>query len=341
MRPFSYERAVDLNEASRLGANTGQGQTDAPVQFLAGGTTLVDLMKLDVLRPARVVDISPLGADLAAIAVTGRGLHLGALATMSKVAEHPDVRRAYPAIAESLSLAASDQLRNMASLGGNVLQRTRCPYYRDPSWEACNKRRPGSGCTAIQGYNHNHAVLGVDESCIAQYPGDLGVVLAAFDAEVELSGPAGARLVAFASLHRPAEGQPHLETTLRPGEVITGFNVPAGAWTRRSLYLKVRDRSSYEFALASAAVGLDMDGETVRQARIGLGGVAYRPWRSREAEAVLVGKPLDESTAKAAADAAFAGAVTHGGNDFKPELGRRTLVRALLQAQALSVPETS
>jgi xanthine dehydrogenase YagS FAD-binding subunit len=341
MRPFTYQRAADLNQASRLGVSTGQGQTDASAQFLAGGTTLIDLMKLDVLRPTRVVDISPLGADLAAIAVTGRGLHLGALASMSKVAAHPDVQRAYPAIAESLSLAASDQLRNMASLGGNVLQRTRCPYYRDPSWAACNKRRPGSGCTAIQGYNHNHAVLGVDASCIAQYPGDLGVVLAAFDAEVELSGPAGARLLPFGSLHRPADGQPHIETNLRSGELITGFNVPAGAWTRRSLYLKVRDRSSYEFALASAAVGLEMDGDMVRQARIGLGGVAYLPWRSREAEAVLVGKPLNEATAKAAAEAAFAGAVTHGGNDFKPELGRRTLVRALLQAQSLSVSEVS
>jgi len=339
MRPFTYQRATDLHAASRLGASTAQGQTDASAQFLAGGTTLVDLMKLDVLRPARVVDISPLRADLADIVLTGRGLHLGALATMSKVAAHPDVRRAYPAIAESLSLAASDQLRNMASLGGNVLQRTRCAYFRDPSWEACNKRRPGSGCTAIQGYNHNHAVLGVDESCISQYPGDLAVVLAAFEAEVELSGPAGARRLPFASLHREADGQPHLETNLRPGELITGFSVPAGAWTRRSIYLKVRDRASYEFALASAAVGLDMEGDTVRQARIGLGGVAYRPWRSREAETALVGKPLNEATAKVAAAAAFAGALTHGGNDFKPELGRRTLVRALLEAQVLALPE--
>jgi len=341
MRTFSYERASDPHEASRLGHDTGQGQTDAPGQFLAGGTTLVDLMKLDVIRPARLVDISPLRADLAGVALTGRGLHLGALATMSKVAEHPDVRRDYPAIADSLNLAASDQLRHMATLGGNVLQRTRCAYYRDPSWAACNKRSPGSGCTAIQGYNHNHAVLGVDESCIAQYPGDLGVVLAAFEAEVELSGASGARVLAFASLHRPANGQPHIETNLRSGELITGFNVPVGPWTRRSLYLKVRDRSSYEFALASAAVGLDMDGDTVRQARIGLGGVAYRPWRSREAEAALVGKSLDETTAKAVAEAAFASAVTHGGNDFKPELGRRTLVRALLQARALSATENS
>jgi len=337
MRPFTYERAADLAQASRMGRDAGQGQTDAVVQFLAGGTTLVDLMKLDVLRPERVVDISPLRDAHAGIELNAKGLHLGALATMSKVADHPDVQRDYPALAQSLSLAASAQLRNMASLGGNVLQRTRCPYYRDPSWAACNKRRPGSGCAAIQGFNRNHAVLGVDQSCIAQYPGDLAVVLATFDAEVALSGPDGARALAFDGLHRPADGKPHIETALRPGEIITGFNIPAGPWTRRSLYLKVRDRSSYEFALASAAVGLALDGDTVSQARIGIGGMAYRPWRSREAEAVLVGKPLNETSAKAAAEAAFAGAITHGGNDFKPELGRRTLVRALLQVRALSV----
>ena len=337
MRPFTYERAADLVQASRLGRDTGQGQTDATVQFLAGGTTLIDLMKLDVLRPDRVVDIGPLRAAHAGIEPTAKGLRLGALATMTKVAEHPDVRRDYPAIADSLNLAASAQLRNMASLGGNVLQRTRCPYYRDPSWAACNKRNPGSGCAAIEGFNRNHAVLGADQSCIAQYPGDLAVVLAAFDAEVELSGPTGARRLAFASLHRPADGKPHIETTLRPGEIITGFNVPAGPWTRRSLYLKIRDRSSYEFALASVAVGIALDGDTVRLARIGLGGVAYRPWRSSEAEAALVGKPLNEASARAAAEAAFSAAVTHGGNDFKPELGRRTLVRALLEARTLSV----
>ena len=341
MRPFSYDRAVDLTQASRLGRDTGQGQTDAPVQFLAGGTTLIDLMKLDVLRPERVVDIGPLRAVHAAIEPGPGGLHLGALATMAEVAGHPAVRRDYPAIAASLNLAASAQLRNMASLGGNVLQRTRCPYYRDPSWTACNKRKPGSGCAAIEGFNRNHAVLGVDRSCIAQYPGDLAVVLAAFDAQVELSGPTGARRLTFVSLHRAADGQPHIETNLRPGEVITGFSIPAGPWTRRSLYLKIRDRSSYEFALASAAVGIALEGDTVREARVGLGGVAYRPWRSREAEAALVGKPLNEASAKAAADAAFAGALTHGGNDFKPELGRRTLVRALLQARALSIAEVS
>lgn len=335
MRPFAYERAGDLIDAVRRGHDTGQGQTDASVQFLAGGTTLVDLMKLDVLRPARVVDIAALRPEHSAITLSSDGLRLGALATMAKVAADPGVRREYPAIADSLHLAASAQLRNMASLGGNVLQRTRCPYFRDPSWTACNKRSPGSGCSAIQGFNRNHAVLGVDESCISQYPGDFAVALAAFDASVEVSGPAGARRFAFVALHRPADGKPHIETTLRPGEVITGFSLPAGPWARRSLYVKVRDRASYEFASASAAVGLAMDGDIVREARIGLGGVAYRPWRSREAEAALTGKPLTEANAETAAHAAFADAITHGGNEFKPELGRRTLVRALLQAQAL------
>ena len=333
MRPFAYSRAEDLAQAVQLGRDTGQGQTDAAVQFLAGGTTLVDLMKLDVLRPQRLVDIAPLRAAFSGVEAGPEGLRIGALATMSDVAARADVRRGYPAIADSLDLAASPQLRNMATLGGNVLQRTRCPYYRDPSWPACNKRTPGSGCTAIEGFNRNHAVLGADASCIAQYPGDLGVVLAAFDAEVETSGPSGRRRFAFSALHRPAEGRPQIETTLKPGEIIVGFTVPAGPWARRSLYLKVRDRTSYEFALASAAVGLDMDGDTVRQSRIGLGGVAYRPWRSREAEAALAGKRLDEASASAAANAAFAGAVTHGGNAFKVELGRRTLVRALLEAR--------
>lgn len=335
MRPFAYERAGDLAGALQAGHGAAQGQTDAATQYLAGGTTVVDLMKLDVLTPARLVDIGPLRAGLSAISSGPDGLRLGALASMAAAADHPDVARDYPVIAQSLLLAASAQLRNMASLGGNVLQRTRCPYYRDPSWRACNKRAAGSGCAAIGAYNRNHAVLGVDDSCIAQYPGDFGVALAALEAEVELAGPAGARVIAFETLHRPAQGRPHLETTLRDGEIITGFRVPAGAWTRRSLYLKIRDRQSYEFAIASAAVALDLDGGTVRAARIGLGGMAYRPWRSREAEAALVGRTLDERAAGAAAEAALAGAVAHGDNGYKPELGRRTLVRALLEAGAM------
>lgn len=337
MRPFAYERAEDVVQAARRGRDTGQGQADAKAQFLAGGTTLVDLMKLDVLRPGRVIDITPLRTGYGAIESGPQGLRLGALAKMSAAAEHPVVLADYPVIAESLQLAASAQLRNMATLGGNVLQRTRCPYFRDRSWTQCNKRDPGSGCAALGGFNRNHAVLGVDDSCIAQYPGDFAVALAALGAQVELSGPERPRLIAMEALHRPAEGRPQLETTLAPGEVITAFQVPAGPWTRRSLYLKIRDRQSYEFAIASAAVALDLDGDIVRQARIGLGGMAYRPWRAREAEALLAGRPLTEANASAAARAALASAVTHGDNDYKPELGRRTLVRALLQARAMEV----
>ncbi len=338
MRPFSYDRAASAAQAASLGQQTGQGQTDAPVQFLAGGTSLYDLMKLDVLTPQRLVDITPLRVDHAGIAAGPGGLRLGAFAKMAAVAAHPVVLAEYPAIAQSLQQAASAQLRNMATLGGNVLQRTRCTYYRDTSWAACNKRTPGSGCAAMAGVNRNHAVLGVDASCIAQYPGDWAVALIAFDTQVDLTGPGGARTIPFASLHRPVGGQPHIETTLRPGEVITAFNVPAGPYARRSAYVKVRDRASYEFAIASVAVALDMDGDVVRQARIGLGGMAYRPWRASAAEAALAGKTLDGATAEAAAAAALEGAVTHGQNGYKPELGRRTVVRALLQAKAMTLP---
>lgn len=335
MRPFTYDRAVDSVQATRLGQQTGQGQVDAPVQFLAGGTSLLDLMKLDVLTPQRLVDLTPLRAVHSGIEAGPDGLRMGAFARMSVVAAHPGVLAGYPAVAQSLQLAASAQLRNMASLGGNVLQRTRCTYFRDPSWAACNKRIPGSGCAALGGVNRNHAVLGVDGSCIAQYPGDWAVALVALDAQIDLVGPQGARRMAFADLHRAAAGQPHVETTLRSGEVITAFTVPPGPWTQRSVYVKVRDRASYEFAIASAAVALDMDGGTVRQARIGLGGMAYRPWRAHAAEAALAGKPLTEATAQAAARIALDGAVTHGQNGYKPELGRQTLVRALMQAMDL------
>jgi xanthine dehydrogenase YagS FAD-binding subunit len=337
MRPFAFERAGDAALASRLGLGTGQGQADAAVQFLAGGTTLIDLMKLDVLRPQRVVDLGLLRRRYSSIETGADGLRLGAFATMSKAADHPAVMQGYPAIAQSLQLAASAQLRNMATLGGNVLQRTRCPYFRDPTWTECNKRNPGSGCAAIKGFNRNHAVLGVDASCISQYPGDFATALIALDAQVESHGPEGTRRMPFSSLHTPANGRPHIEHTLKSGEFITAFTVPAGAWNRRSLYLKIRDRSSYEFALAAAAVALELDGDGVKNARIGLGGLAYRPWRSMEAEQALIGKPLNEATAEAAAVAGLKGAMTHGHNDFKPELARRTLVRALLQAQSMQL----
>jgi xanthine dehydrogenase YagS FAD-binding subunit len=330
MRPFHYEHAGDRAQALKAAAAAG-------AQYLAGGTTLVDLMKLDVLRPSTVVDINALAPEHGEIRMDGDHLRLGALARMSDVADHPAVRRDYPVIAQSLDLAASPQIRNMASLGGNVLQRTRCNYFRDVSWGACNKRKPGSGCTALEGANRKLAVLGVSDHCIANYPGDFATALAALGATVDVEGPGERRVIPFEALHRLPGDTPHVETNLRPGELITGFSVPAGPWTRRSLYLKIRDRQSYEFALAAAAVALDLDGGVVREARIGLGGVAAKPWRSPEAEAALRGKPLTEATAQAAAEAAFAHAVAHGELEFKPELGRRTLVRALLQARTMEV----
>ena len=326
MRRFDYARADAPGAAA-----------DAATSFLAGGTTLLDLMKLDVMRPARVLDVNPLAPRLSAIRADAGGLHLGALVRMADAADDAAVRRDYPVIAESLALAASAQLRNMASLGGNVLQRTRCPYFRDVSYAACNKRTPGSGCAAMEGVNRLHAVLGTSGHCIASYPGDFAQALIALDAMVETEGPGGGRRFPFADLHRPPADRPELETTLAAGELITGFAVPALPWARRSLYRKVRDRESYAFAVASAAVVLDMDGDRVREARIALGGVATTPWRAREAEAALAGQVLDEASATRAAEAAFQRAVTHGANAFKPELGRRTLVRALLEAGRMEI----
>ena len=335
MRPFVFEVANDWAQAVRLGRGTGQGQANASVQFLAGGTTLVDLMKLDVLRPQRVVDLAPLRASHDDVRLAADGVRLGAFAKMATVANHPEVLSYYPLIAQSLQLAASAQLRNMATLGGNVLQKTRCAYFRDPSWPACNKRTPGSGCGAITGFNRNHAVLGVDETCIAQYPGDFGVALATLDALVELKGPAGTRHTPFVSLHLAPNSQPHIENTLLPGEIIVSFYIPSGAWHRRSLYLKIRDRASYEFAISSAAVALETEGDIVRNVRIGLGGMAYRPWRAADAEQALIGYALTEANAQAAAAIALRGAQSHGLNDYKPELARQTLVRALLQAKSM------
>ena len=340
MRPFSFEHADTMEQASRLGLQSAQGQIDANAQFLAGGTTLIDLMKLDVLRPTRVVDLGPLRHHYDFIEAGPQGLHLGAFAKMSRVADHRGVLDGYPVIAESLQLAASAQIRNMATLGGNVLQKTRCTYYRDPTWDACNKRTPGSGCSAIKGFNRNHAILGVDETCISQYPGDFAVALIALDAQMELSGPHGLRRVPFAALHTPLTGQAHIENTLGAGEIVTAFLVLPGAWNRRSTYVKVRDRASYEFAVASAAVALDLEGDRVRTVRIGLGGIAYRPWRSADAERALSGKLLTEASAEAAAAVALESAVTHGYNDYKPELARRTLIRALMQAKSMTLNGT-
>lgn len=338
MRPFAYSRASDIESAVRNAANAGAGSgtiaSGNPVEFLAGGTNLIDYMKLDVMRPQALVDINDLQHSLDHIESTTDGLRLGALVRMSEAAEDEVVNRDYPVIAESLKLAASAQLRNMASLAGNVLQRTRCHYFRDTSWRACNKRDPGSGCAAIGGANRIHAVLGINDRCISAYPGDLAQALVALDTEVETVGPAGARVFRFEALHRDPD-EPHIETTLAPGELITGFLVPAGPWTRRSTYVKVRDRDSYQFGVATAAVALALGADsTVDEARIGLGGVAYRPWRAHAAEDFLRGEHLDDAAAAEAGRIAFQGAIIHGGNDFKPDLGARTLARALLEAAA-------
>jgi xanthine dehydrogenase YagS FAD-binding subunit len=334
MRPFVYERVTDWAAATQAASGSGS----APTSYLAGGTTLVDLMKLDVMRPQRVIDINALhNGRHGRIEFGPDGLRLGALVRMADAADHPQVQQHYPVIAQSLHLAASAQLRNMASLGGNVLQRTRCTYFRDVSYAACNKRNPGSGCAALGGVNRMHAVLGGSDRCIATYAGDFGQALIALDATVDLIGPDGARTIPFARLHRQPGDTPDQETTLRPGELIVSFTVPAEPWIRRSLYLKVRDRQSYEFALASAAVALDLEDGTVREARIALGGVSTVPWRASDAEAALRGKSIDDQSLAAAADAAFAGAQGHGHNDFKIELGKRTLRRALQQAAALEI----
>lgn len=320
MRPFIY-----TDTAPRSGDTDGR--------YLAGGTTMLDLMKLDVERPERLVDLNraTLPAGLDRIEVGADGLRLGALVRMADAAEHDQVKSRYPVIAQALMLAASQQIRNMASLGGNVLQRTRCPYFRDVSYDACNKRIPGSGCAAREGYNRLHAVLGTSEACIAAYPGDFAQAMIALDAVVHTDR----RQFPFAQLHRAAD-QPHIETSLQPGEMIQFLVVPAGDF-RRSLYLKIRDRESYAFALTSAAVAIDMDGERVRDSRIALGGLAYKPWRAAAAEAVLKGQTLDEGSATKAADAAFADARGLEHNAFKIETGKQTLIRALLQAKALEI----
>jgi xanthine dehydrogenase YagS FAD-binding subunit len=339
MLGFAYERAANT-EAALRGIALPASEEGREAQYFAGGTALLDLMKLDVMRPAALVDINALADEHGAIEASVDGLRLGALVRMAQAADHPLIRRDYPVIADALWQAASPQLRNMASLAGNVLQRTRCLYFRDRTWAACNKRTPGSGCAAMHGKNRRHAVLGVSGNCIAHYPGDFAQALVALGAEVDLTAPdRGKRTIAFEDLHRLPEETPHIETNMAPGELITGFRIPAGPWTQRSLYLKVRDRASYDFALASAAVALDLAADgTIKEARIGLGGLAAKPWRAHVAEDALRGRRLDEEVAQNAAEAAFAGAVTHGENAFKVELGRRTLVRALLEASAMELP---
>lgn len=338
MRPFIYQKAADPVSAAQALAAAGianEPLTVASAQPLAGGTTLLDLMKLDVMRPRVVVDINPLAAQWSAISLDGGNLRLGSMARMSDVAANADIEKDYPVLAQSLKLAASPQLRNMATLGGNVMQRTRCTYFRDVSYSACNKRSPGSGCAAMEGFNRTHAVLGTSDKCIATYPGDFAQALIALDAGVEISGASGLRTVPFAQLHKAPGDAPQIETTLAAGELISAFIV-SGRWPR-SVYLKARDRQSYEFALASAAIALDLQDGLVRDARVALGGVATVPWRAREAEALLKGQKFDDGLAARVADAAFAGARGRTHNGFKIALGKRVVARALNQAASLEI----
>jgi xanthine dehydrogenase YagS FAD-binding subunit len=287
------------------------------------------------MRPGTLVDINPLAKQWSAVDLSGGNLRLGALARMSDVAANAEIQRNYPVIADALKLAASPQLRNMASLGGNVLQRTRCSYFRDVSYDNCNKRSPGSGCAALEGFNRTHAVLGTSEQCIATYPGDFAQALIALDATVEILGKSGVRSMAFAQLHKAPGDTPQIETTLAAGELISGFTIP-GRWPR-SVYLKARDRQSYEFALASAAVALDVEDGVVRDARVALGGVATIPWRAREAEALIKGQKFDDTLAGRSAEAAFVDARGRKHNTFKIALGKRVLARAVQQAAAMEV----
>jgi len=313
MRPFDLTAPTTVEDA-----------LSSPGTFLAGGTTLVDLMKLNVLTPEHVQDINALplrGID------TGSGLRFGALERMGDIARHPGV---YPVISEALLQSASQQLRNMASIGGNLLQRTRCGYFRDTA-AACNKREPGSGCSAVHGANRMHAILGTSDSCVATHASDVAVALVALDAQVGLVSDAGERTVALADFYRLPGETPEVENDLRPGELITEVVVPRLDWAWRSTYVKVRDRQSYEFALCSAAVALDIQDSHVVDARVAVGGVATVPWRLTAVEAALRGAPATEAGFEAAASVAADGAKPLSGNSFKVSLLKRTVVRALLE----------
>jgi xanthine dehydrogenase YagS FAD-binding subunit len=322
MKNFAYLRATSVDEARHAAAQAG-------AMLLAGGTTLLDLAKCGVAQPETVVDITHL-RGLDAIVLDANGVTIGALAKMSAVAADRGIREHYPAISEALWQAASAQLRNMASIGGNLMQRTRCPYFRDPiAFPACNKRDPGSGCAALGGATRYHAVLGTSEACIATNPGDLAVALVALDAEILL----GDRRVAADDFFLLPGTTPQREHAIEPGEIITGIHIPASAAARNSTYLKVRDRQSYEFAAASAAVGIAFEADgTIGDLRVALGGIASKPWRAHAVEAALRGQPLRRETVERAAKQAVDGAVAHGANRYKIDLAPRVVARAILRA---------
>ncbi len=331
MRPFVYTRVDDAAKAvSSAAANT-------QASFLAGGTNIVDLMKEDVARPTELIDINRL--KLAQIRLIGEGANrgniaIGALAKNTETANHPLVRQNYPLLTQAILAGASGQIRNMATNGGNLNQRTRCTYFYDVAMP-CNKREPGTGCGALEGINRMHAIFGWSEKCVAVYPSDMAIALAALDATVKVQGANGAtRSIPFAEYHRLPGDNPEKDNTLQPGELITEIELPKNNFAGKSYYLKIRDRASYAFALLSVAAGLEMNGATIKQARIAMGGVAHKPWRALEAEKFLSGKAATEANFAAAAEAEMKSAKPLEHNKFKVELGKRAIVRALSMAMS-------
>jgi xanthine dehydrogenase YagS FAD-binding subunit len=328
MQSFFYDRATDPAHALRLGQQPG-------ARFLGGGTNLLDLVKGDVEHPMRLVDLTRIGLDQVTETANG-AVRIGALARNSDVANHPLIRQRYPLLSQALLSGASAQLRNMATMGGNLMQRTRCPYFTDTAFDMCNKRMPGSGCGALKGFNRTHAILGASNACVAVNPSDMNVALVALDAVITVSSPRGDRAIPIGQFHRLPGDLPQVDTVLLPGEMITAIDLPASPFARHASYLKVRDRASYAFALVSVGAMLDVDSDNgmVRGARIALGGVAHKPWRVPAAEAVLVGSALSDASVKQATALLTAGAVGLKDNQFKIALVQRAIARALRQAEA-------
>jgi xanthine dehydrogenase YagS FAD-binding subunit len=327
MNPFRYAQATDAGTA----VTTLQG--DRGMRYIAGGTNILDLMKDDVERPTLLLDITHL--PLRSIDAGPHGIRLGSLATMADVADAPAVKAGFPVVSQALLAGASPQLRNMATIGGNIMQRTRCAYFRDVS-QACNKRTPGNGCSAIGGQNRNHAVIGTSDHCICTHPSDFAVALMSVDALVHVRGAGGVRTIPIAAFHVLPGATPNRETVLEHGDLIEAIELPASPHARNSAYVKVRDRASYEFALVSVAAALETTAGVIRTARIALGGVAPKPWRSHEAEAALIGRPVTAETFAAVAVAATSGMRGYGKNDFKITLTQRTVTRALEHAGGLA-----
>jgi xanthine dehydrogenase YagS FAD-binding subunit len=332
MKPFEFIRPADSQAAVSTAAQSKTAQQGADVRFLAGGTTLVDLMKLNVETPGRVLDINRLPMDKIET-VEGGGLQIGAAVRNSDLAHHEIVKRDYSVLSQALLSGASTQLRNMATTAGNLLQRTRCVYFRDTAM-ACNKREPGTGCPAIGGFNRSLAILGTSEHCIATNPSDMCVAMAALEAVIHIQGPKETRAVPIGEFYQLPGDTPHRETVLEPGDLITHVTLPAPIAESKQVYLKLRDRASYEFALASAAVVINVVDGNVSRVRIALGGVGTKPWRSPEAEAALVGKPADQASFRKAAEAALRDAKPQSENGFKVELAKRCLTHALHMATA-------